>query len=192
MKFWVLLYSRFSHIPCSWRFQILQDFRIMCFMIFTMTSFPLKSSFLGSLKSLIIRPLWFSFFLCFIALLFWLLFRWFLFKFQYAVNRIVKGHVLYCNLPFFEMRFAVFWNVGSPYLLNCLIFNDIRFNVLSLPIFLFFVKYFVHRVFVNHSEIVHRERVIRAVESVNVGRGERRVCQQGFTDDFKEFIVDVP
>ena len=164
----------------------------MCFMIFTTTSLPLKSNFLGSLKSLIIRPLLFSVLLCFIVLSFWLLFCWFLFKFQYAVNRIVKGHVLYCNLPSFEMRFAVFWNVGSPYLLNCLIFNDIRFNVFSLPIFLFFVKDFVHGVFVNHSEIVHRERVIRAVESVDVRRGERRVCQQGFTDDFIEFVVDVP
>ncbi len=126
MKFWVLLYSRFSHIPCSWRFQILQDFRIMCFMIFTMTSFPLKSNFLGSLKSLIIRPLGFSFFLCFIVLSFWLLFCWFLFNFQKGTNRIVKGHVLYCNLPSFGMRFAVFWNIDCFYLPNCLIFNKIR------------------------------------------------------------------
>ena len=98
----------------------------MCFMIFTMTSFPFKSNFFGSLKSLIIRPLLFSVFLCFIALLFWLLFRWFLFKFQYAVNRIVKGHVLYCNLPFFEMRFAVFWNIIYFCFLNRLTFNKIR------------------------------------------------------------------
>ena len=161
-------------------------------MIFTTTSLPLKSNFLGSLKSLIIRPLLFSVLLCFIVLSFWLLFCWFLFKFQYAVNRIVKGHVLYCNLPSFEMRFAVFWNAGSPYLLNCLIFNDIRFNVLSLPILLFFVKYFVHGILVNHGKVVHREWVIRAVKSVDVRRGERRVGLQGFTDDFKEFVVDVP
>ena len=161
-------------------------------MIFTTTSLPLKSNFLGSLKSLIIRPLLFSVLLCFIVLSFWLLFCWFLFKFQYAVNRIVKGHVLYCNLPSFGMRFAVSWNVGSPYLLNCLIFNDIQFNVLSLPIFLFFVKDFVHGIFVNHGEVIHREWVIRAVKSVNIRRGERRVGLQGFTDDFKEFVVDVP
>lgn len=161
-------------------------------MIFTITSFPFKSNFLGSLKSLIIRPLLFSVFSCFIVLSFGLLFCCFLFKFQYAVNRIVKGHVLYCNLPSFGMQFAVSWNVGSPYLLNCLIFNSIRFDVLSLPIFLFFVKDFVHGVLVNHSEVVHRERVLSAVKSVNIRRGERRVCQQGFTDDFKEFVVDVP
>ena len=127
MKFQVLSHSRFSHIPCSYRVQILQDFRIMCFMIFTITSFPFKSNFLGSLKSLIIRPLWFSFFLCFIVFLFWLLFCWFLFNFQYAVNRIVKDHVLYCNLPSLEMRFAVFGNVDYFHLPNYLTFNKIMF-----------------------------------------------------------------
>ena len=117
-------------------------------------NFPsFKIQFLRQLEKPYNQALLFSVLLCFIVLSFWLLFCWFLFKFQYAVNRIVKGHVLYCNLPSFEMRFAVFWNVGSPYLLNCLIFNDIRFNVFSLPIFLFFVKDFVHGVFVNHSEI---------------------------------------
>ena len=126
MKFQVLLYSRFSHIPCSWEVQILQDFRIMCFMIFTITSFPFKSKFLGSLKSLIIRPLLFSFFLCFIVLSFGLLFCCFLFKFQYAVNRIAKGHVLYCNLPSLVTQFAVFWNVDCFHLPNYLIFNKIK------------------------------------------------------------------
>ena len=46
--------------------------------------------------------------------------------FQYAVNRIVKGYVLYCNLPFFEMRFAVSWNADCFHLYNYLIFNKIR------------------------------------------------------------------
>ena len=164
----------------------------MCFMIFTMTSFPFKSNFFGSLKKLIIRPLLFSFFLYFIALLFWLLFCWFLFNFQKGTNRVAKGRVLHSILPYFRTRFAVSWNVGSLYLLNCLIFNDIRFNVLSLPTFLLFVKDFVHRVLVNHGEVVHSEWIVRAVESVDVRRGERRVCLQGFTDYFKEFVVDVP
>ena len=126
MKFWVLSHSRFSHIPCSWRVQILQDFRIMCFMIFTITSFPLKSSFLGNLKSLIIRPLLFSSFLCFIVISSWLLFCLFFTCFQYAVNRIVRGRVLPCILPYFRTRFAVFWNVIYLCQSNCLTFNKIR------------------------------------------------------------------
>ena len=46
--------------------------------------------------------------------------------FQYAVNRIVKGRVLHSILPYFTMRFAVFWNVVILCLSNYLIFNKIR------------------------------------------------------------------